>query len=95
MDHRLKEQFLNICLIISYRFRYLEGAVIPDSDNALGAPGPPSGRRRGYVPSADPGSRLPHMNVRVLSNLSSEVCSQLFFFRFHPVMCFGGANKLF
>ncbi|KAB1209531.1 2,4-dichlorophenol 6-monooxygenase [Morella rubra] len=58
-------------------FRYLEGAVIPDSDNALGAPGPPSGRRRGYVPSADPGSRLPHMNVRVLSNLSSEIISTL------------------
>lgn len=38
----------------------------------LDAPEAPTGRRRDYVPSADPGSRLPHMNIRVLSKLSSE-----------------------
>lgn len=54
-------------------FRYLEGALIPDTDDALGAPEGPTGRRRDYVPSVDPGSRLPHMNVAILSNSSSEV----------------------
>ncbi|KAG2706732.1 hypothetical protein I3760_05G116200 [Carya illinoinensis] len=53
-------------------FRYLKGALVPDSNSSLGAPEPPTGRRRDYVPSADPGSRLPHMDVRVLSDLSSE-----------------------
>lgn len=45
----------------------------------LGAPELPTGRRRDYVPSAEPGSRLPHMNVKVLSNLSNEVCSHFCF----------------
>ncbi|PQP91960.1 uncharacterized protein Pyn_29124 [Prunus yedoensis var. nudiflora] len=54
-------------------FRYLEGALIPGTDDALGAPEGPTGHRRDYVPSVDPGSRLPHMNVRILSNSSSEV----------------------
>ncbi|CAK7327404.1 unnamed protein product [Dovyalis caffra] len=54
-------------------FRYLEGALIPDNDS-VGAPEPPTGRRRDYIPSANPGSRLPHMNVHVLSNSSSEAC---------------------
>uniref|UniRef100_A0A2N9FSR5 FAD-binding domain-containing protein n=1 Tax=Fagus sylvatica TaxID=28930 RepID=A0A2N9FSR5_FAGSY len=59
-------------------FRYLKGALLPDSETAPGAPELPNGRRRDFVPSADPGSRLPHMNVRVLSNLSSEeICSTL------------------
>ena len=55
-------------------FRYLEGALIPDSDS-VGAQEPPTGRRKDYIPSSDPGSRLPHMNVRMLSNSSSEVCA--------------------
>lgn len=54
-------------------FRYLEGALIPDSDS-VGAQEPPTGRRKDYIPSSDPGSRLPHMNVRMLSNSSSEAC---------------------
>ncbi|XP_024193944.1 putative polyketide hydroxylase isoform X1 [Rosa chinensis] len=53
-------------------FRYLEGALVPDRDGALGGPDGPTGRRRDYVPTADPGSRLPHMNVRILSNSSSK-----------------------
>ncbi|KAM5578291.1 hypothetical protein ABKV19_008545 [Rosa sericea] len=53
-------------------FRYLEGALVPDHNGALGGPDGPNGRRRDYVPTADPGSRLPHMNVRILSNSSSE-----------------------
>ncbi|KAG6764653.1 hypothetical protein POTOM_032133 [Populus tomentosa] len=54
-------------------FRYLEGALIPDSDS-VGAQEPPTGCRKDYIPSSDPGSRLPHMNVRMLSNSSSEAC---------------------
>uniref|UniRef100_A0A5B7BW30 FAD-binding domain-containing protein n=1 Tax=Davidia involucrata TaxID=16924 RepID=A0A5B7BW30_DAVIN len=53
-------------------FRYLEGALVPDNDSVSDAPETPTGHRREYVPSADPGSRLPHMNVKVLSKLSSE-----------------------
>ncbi|KAB5545192.1 hypothetical protein DKX38_013304 [Salix brachista] len=54
-------------------FSYLEGALIPDSDSVR-AQVPPTGRRRDYIPSSDPGSRLPHMNVRMLSNSFSEAC---------------------
>ncbi|XWS34612.1 hypothetical protein CRYUN_Cryun21dG0052900 [Craigia yunnanensis] len=53
-------------------FRYLEGALVPDSKDTVPSPEVPTGRRRDYVPCADPGSRLPHMNVRVLSNFPSE-----------------------
>ncbi|KAM0962096.1 hypothetical protein ACFX13_021696 [Malus domestica] len=55
------------------QFRYLEGALIPDSNGGLGAPEGPTGRQRDYVPCVDPGARLPHMNVRILSDTSSEV----------------------
>ncbi|KDP26758.1 hypothetical protein JCGZ_17916 [Jatropha curcas] len=54
-------------------FRYLEGALIPDNGNTEGVMEQPTGRRREYIPSVNPGSRLPHMDVRILSNLSSEV----------------------
>ncbi|TQD96777.1 hypothetical protein C1H46_017670 [Malus baccata] len=54
------------------QFRYLEGALIPDSDGGLGAPEGPTGCRRDYVPCVDPGARLPNMNVRILSDTSSE-----------------------
>ena len=47
--------------------RYSEGAIIRDN-NLLGGREEPTGRRRQYLPSADPGSRLPHMNVRVLAS---------------------------
>ncbi|XP_059657738.1 uncharacterized protein LOC132304189 isoform X1 [Cornus florida] len=53
-------------------FRYIQGAIVPDSESVSNAPETPTGRRRDYVPRADPGSRLPHMNVRVLSKPSSE-----------------------
>lgn len=53
--------------------RYLEGALVPDSGDVVPAPELPTGRRRDYVPCADPGSRLPHMNVKVSSNFPSEV----------------------
>ncbi|KAA8529739.1 hypothetical protein F0562_034161 [Nyssa sinensis] len=53
-------------------FRYLQGALVPDNDSVSDAPEAPTGRRREYVPSADPGLRLPHMTVRVISKLSSE-----------------------
>ncbi|KAG9446658.1 hypothetical protein H6P81_012786 [Aristolochia fimbriata] len=49
-------------------FRYLEGALVLDSAsrkaNAIPAP---TGRRKDYVPSSEPGARLPHMNVRMLN----------------------------
>ncbi|KAK6922376.1 FAD-binding domain [Dillenia turbinata] len=53
-------------------FRYLKGALVPD--NATTSPAEaPTGRRRDYVPCAEPGSRLPHMNVRVPSETANEV----------------------
>lgn len=60
-------------------FRYLKGALVTDvSDEAEDKIEPPSGRRRDYVPSSEPGSRLPHMNVRVLQTSSSkEILSTL------------------
>lgn len=65
--------FKLLCCLSSH-FRYLEGAVVPDNDSLVGVLEPPTGRRRDYIPSANPGSRLPHIDVRVLSNSSSEVC---------------------
>ncbi|KAJ9554504.1 hypothetical protein OSB04_018549 [Centaurea solstitialis] len=55
-------------------FRYREGALIPEpeTEGLPNKPEPPSGRRQEYIPSADPGSRLPHMNVRLLSELTQE-----------------------
>lgn len=55
-------------------FRYREGALIPEpnGEGVPNKPEPPTGRRPEYVPSADPGSRLPHMNVRVLSEVTRE-----------------------
>ncbi|KAK1365657.1 2,4-dichlorophenol 6-monooxygenase [Heracleum sosnowskyi] len=55
-------------------FRYLEGALSIDDEieTELEEPEVPTGRRREYVPSADPGSRLPHTNVKVLSGPSIE-----------------------
>lgn len=44
----------------------------------MSAPEGPTGRRRDYVPSVVPGARLPHMNVRILSDTSSEVCCYCF-----------------
>lgn len=59
-------------------FRYLKGALVPDSDSAQDALEAPTGHRRDYIPTGAPGSRLPHMNVRLLSNLTSEeICSTL------------------
>ncbi|XP_010519667.1 PREDICTED: uncharacterized protein LOC104799053 isoform X2 [Tarenaya hassleriana] len=53
-------------------FRYLEGALVPDNGSADVDLEVPTGRRRDYVPSADPGSRLPHTYVRILSDSPSE-----------------------
>ncbi|EOA15760.1 hypothetical protein CARUB_v10006897mg [Capsella rubella] len=52
-------------------FRYLKGAIVPD--NKSEDPKVPSGRRRDYVPCAEPGSRLPHMHVRILSGSTKEI----------------------
>ena len=58
--------------------RYLKGALVPDSDSAQDALEAPTGHQRDYIPTGAPGSRLPHMNVRLrLSNLTSEVCASL------------------
>lgn len=52
--------------------RYLQGAIVPENNNSESPPEVSTGRRRDYIPSAYPGSRLPHMYARV--NKSSEVC---------------------
>ncbi|XVE92205.1 hypothetical protein REPUB_Repub01dG0076800 [Reevesia pubescens] len=57
--------------------KYLEGALVP-------APELATGRRRDYVPCAYPGSRLPHMNVRVLSSFPSEACKRATFTGVQP-----------
>ncbi|XP_027334839.1 uncharacterized protein LOC113849265 isoform X2 [Abrus precatorius] len=46
-------------------FRYLQGALVPESNGVESPPEVPTGRRRDYIPSAQAGSRLPHMFVRV------------------------------
>lgn len=63
-------------------FRYEQGALVPEvekEDNVLEEK--PTGRRREYVPSSKPGSRLPHMQLRILSqnkfHLNKEICSTL------------------
>ncbi|RAL53355.1 hypothetical protein DM860_007027 [Cuscuta australis] len=58
-------------------FRYLRGALVSDGENLL-SPETPTGRRREFVPSADPGCRLPHINVRpLLDSPSKEAFSTL------------------
>lgn len=54
-------------------FRYLQGAIMPESSDVESPSQVPTGRRRDYIPSAQPGCRLPHMFVRV--NPLCEVCS--------------------
>ncbi|GKG09149.1 hypothetical protein Tco_0337895, partial [Tanacetum coccineum] len=46
---------------------YHEGALVfeKDSEGAPINPEPPTCRRKEYIPSTDPSSRFPHMNVRV------------------------------
>lgn len=63
-------------------FRYEQGALVPEvekPDDVLEEK--PTGRRREYVPSSKPGSRLPHMQLRILSqnklHLNKETCSTL------------------
>ncbi|XP_028772198.1 uncharacterized protein LOC114729368 isoform X2 [Neltuma alba] len=56
-------------------FRYLQGAIVQESDNLESTPQLSTGRRRDYIPSAHPGSRLPHMYVRV--NKMNEIVSTL------------------
>lgn len=56
-------------------FRYLDGALVADHDNETQetAETPSSSRRgsREYIPSSKPGSRLPHMQLRMLNTSSS------------------------
>ncbi|KAH6797782.1 oxidoreductase family protein [Perilla frutescens var. hirtella] len=58
-------------------FRYYKGALASDGDSLSNAQEKPTGRRRDYVPSSDPGSRLPHMNIQLLSHSSEDTCSTL------------------
>ncbi|KAL0385393.1 UNVERIFIED_CONTAM: 2,4-dichlorophenol 6-monooxygenase [Sesamum radiatum] len=54
-------------------FRYSKGALVSDGDSLSGAPQEtPTGRRRDYIPSSDPGSRLPHMQIQPLSELLNK-----------------------
>ncbi|XP_022887617.1 uncharacterized protein LOC111403366 isoform X1 [Olea europaea var. sylvestris] len=50
-------------------FRYREGALVSDSNSLSSASETPTGRRREYIPSTDPGSRLPHMKIKLVSEL--------------------------
>lgn len=59
--------------VLGIRIRYLKGALLSDGDNMFDASESPTGRSKDYVPSTDSGSKLPHMNVRALPNLSSKV----------------------
>lgn len=54
--------------------RYSKGALVSDGDSLSSAQEAPTGCRRDYIPSSDPGSRLPHMNIQVLSVNLSQVC---------------------
>lgn len=59
-------------------FRYRKGALVSEDDSVLNVHEAPTGRRRDYIPCSEPGSRLPHMNVKLLSNPSSkEILSTL------------------
>lgn len=58
---------------MAVELRYLQGAIVPESSDVESPPQVPTGRRRDYTPSAQPGCRLPHMFVRI--NALSEVCS--------------------
>ncbi|ESW35727.1 hypothetical protein PHAVU_001G259800 [Phaseolus vulgaris] len=57
-------------------FRYLQGALVPENNGIESPPEVLTGRRRDYTPSAQPGSRLPHMFVRV-NPLCEETISTL------------------
>jgi hypothetical protein len=48
---------------------------MPESSDVESSPQVPTGRRRDYIPSAQPGCRLPHMFVRV--NPISKVCNSV------------------
>ncbi|KAL5552475.1 hypothetical protein UlMin_039876, partial [Ulmus minor] len=67
---RIFEEGRSLQLQFPADFRYLEGMVVPDSVSAPQEA--PSGRRRDYIPTADPGCRLPHMTVMVFSSSSSK-----------------------
>ncbi|KAL5717346.1 hypothetical protein ACHQM5_010364 [Ranunculus cassubicifolius] len=53
-------------------FRYVEGALVGDIDGSQNKQEVPTGRRRNYVPSAEPGARLPHMSIRMLPTSDSS-----------------------
>ncbi|GJW40257.1 hypothetical protein Tco_0066102 [Tanacetum coccineum] len=60
---------MNVRVFPTSQERYHEGALVfeKDSEGAPINPEPPTCRRREYIPSTDPSSRFPHMNVRVFS----------------------------
>ncbi|CAN4124347.1 unnamed protein product [Withania somnifera] len=52
-------------------FRYRKGALVSEDDSdVLNVHEAPTGRRRDYIPCSEPGSPLPHMTVKLLSNPS-------------------------
>lgn len=57
-------------------YRYLQGALVADGDNETRETVETASNRRGsrdYVPCSKPGSRLPHMQLKMLNASSSEV----------------------
>ncbi|KAG4989987.1 hypothetical protein JHK82_032298 [Glycine max] len=77
LDRKYDARALWGCLSNSaIELRYLQGALMPESKDVESPPEVLTGRRRDYTPSAQPGSRLPHIFVRV-NPLSEETVSTL------------------
>ncbi|GER30071.1 3-(3-hydroxy-phenyl)propionate/3-hydroxycinnamicacid hydroxylase [Striga asiatica] len=55
----------------SLQLQYSKGALLND-DSSSSTQETPTGRRRDYVPSSIPGSRLPHMMIQLLSGPSTK-----------------------
>ncbi|KAK0573521.1 hypothetical protein LWI29_009421 [Acer saccharum] len=70
-----KKGAFNSSFLLSCRgswFQVFQRSTCSSGECEVGALEAPTGCRRDYVPSADPGSRLPRMNIRVLLTSSSE-----------------------
>lgn len=79
IDRKYDARALWGCLSNSaIELRYLQGALMPESKDVESPPEVLTGHRRDYTPSAQPGSRLPHIFVRV--NPLSEVCDAVYIY---------------
>ncbi|XP_057840038.2 uncharacterized protein LOC131049948 isoform X2 [Cryptomeria japonica] len=63
-------------------FRYEQGCLVPEGNMSNDtSEEKPTGRRRDYIPSSKPGSRLPHTQLRIIGqnrfHLTKGICSTL------------------